>query len=240
MGYPGVAIDVSRDGDLGGVGSGYAAYIDITYEDVTQEPPTPSYPANTYVMENTDILFAWAWNSSTAAVQAAVQLEYKLASAGSWTVLSLTQTAHTYKLAGGLPQGAYVWRIKGTNDASETSTYSNTAEFTVIGKPSVPIINTPANKALTEITWQANDQNSSDITLTDSTGKILIEETVGSPTASYKPNMFLKGTYTVGIRYRNSSGMSSDWSYKAFSITASGPTKPTMTLYVDGSKVYVD
>lgn len=42
--------------------------------------------------------------------------------------------------------------------------------------------------------------------------------------------MFLKGTYTVGIRTRNSTGLVSDWSYKTFSITAAGPTKPSILL----------
>lgn len=226
-----VTVSPSVYAEIGGVGSGYAAYLTIDYEDVPQAAPGPAYPVGTYVNENTDLLFSWTWNSSTQAVQAAVQLEYKLASAQNYTVVSLTQTAHSYTLVGGLPQGAYVWRIKGTNDAGETSDYSNVAEFTVIGKPGVPVINTPANKAVTEITWQASDQNSFDITLTDSQGRELIKESVASSATNYKPNLLLKGTYTVGIRYRNSSGLSSDWAYKVFSITAAGPTKPSLTLY---------
>lgn len=224
---------------IGGYGHTNAAQLIIEYEDVTQLAPTPSYPVGAYVNENTDILFSWAWNSSTAAVQASVQLEYKLKSAANYTTVSLTQTSHTYTLAGGLPQGAYQWRIKGTNDAGETSAYSEVAEFTVIGKPSVPVINTPANKSLTEITWQASDQNSFDITLTDSNGKQLINETVASSASLYKPNMFLKGTYSVGIRYRNSTGLTSEWAYKAFSITAAGPAKPTMTLYGNGENARI-
>ena len=237
-GYPDYG-SPSMYAEIGGIGSGYAAYITIDYEDVPQAAPGPAYPVGTYVNENTDLLFSWAWNSSTQAVQASVQLEYKLASAQNYTVVSLTQTTHSYTLAGGLPQGAYVWRIKGTNDAGETSDYSNVAEFTVIGKPGVPVINTPANKALTEITWQASDQNSYDITLKDSEGKQLINETVASSSTSYTPNMLLKGTYTVGIRYRNSSGLSSDWAYKVFSITAAGPAKPVMTLYGDGENARI-
>lgn len=216
---------------IGSLGSGYAAYITIDYEDVPQAAPGPAYPVGTYVNENTDLLFSWAWNSSTQAVQAAVQLEYKLASAQNYTVVSLTQTAHSYTLVGGLPQGAYVWRIKGTNDAGETSDYSNVAEFTVIGKPGVPVINNPTNAALTTISWQATDQNSFDITLKDSDGKIILSDTRASSATSYTPSLLLKGTYTVGIRYRNSSGLSSDWAYKVFSITAAGPAKPSLTLY---------
>ena len=219
---------------IGSLGSGYAAYLTVSYEDVAQLAPSPAYPVGTYVNENTDLLFSWAWNSSTQAVQAAVQLEYKEVSEANYTVVSLTQTAHSYTLAGGLPQGAYVWRLKGTNDAGETSGYSNVAEFTVIGKPGVPVINTPTNAALTTITWQATDQNSFDITLKDSEGNLLLSDTKATSSTSYKPNLLLKGTYTAGIRYRNSSGLSSDWAYKVFSVTAAGPAKPAMTLYGEG------
>lgn len=239
-GFPGyIGPNDQYYGEIGGIGSGYAAYITIDYEDAVQLPPTPAYPVGTYVNENTDLLFSWSWNASTQAVQASVQLEYKLASAQNYTVVSLTQTAHSYTLVGGLPQGAYVWRIKGTNDVGEVSDYSNVAEFTVIGKPGVPVINAPTNAALTTITWQATDQNSFDITLKDSEGRLLINETVAGSATSYKPDLLLKGTYTVGIRYRNSTGLASDWAYKVFSITAAGPAKPTMTLYGDGENARI-
>ena len=226
-------------GLIGGLGSGYEAQLILDYEDITQLPPTPSYPSGLSVNENTDILFAWAWNSSTSAVQASVQLEYKLKSAGSYTAVSLTQTSHTYNLAGGLPQGTYQWRIKGTNDAGETSAYSEVAEFNVVGKPTAPIINEVPNRTLTEITWNTTDQNAYDITITDANGKVLIDESVASAESSYKPNIFLKGSYTVGIRTRNSTGLVSDWSYKAFSITAAGPAKPTIRLLQDDAQVRI-
>lgn len=218
------------NGRIGSVNSNYAAQLILDYEDVTQQPPTPSYPVGTYLNENTDIMFAWAWNSSTAAVQASVQLEYKLKTAANYTTVSLTQATHTYLLAGGLAQGTYQWRIKGTNDAGETSGYSEVAEFNVVGKPTAPVINSVPNKTLTAITWNTSDQNAFDVTLTDADGKELIKESVASAESSYKPNLFLKGTYTVGIRTRNSTGLVSDWSYKTFSIMAAGPTKPSILL----------
>ena len=235
-----IPIGTARDyGEIFGIGTANAAQLELTYEDQTQLPPTPSYPAGTYVNENTDILFAWAWNSSTAATQASVQLEYKLKTAGSWTTVSLTQTGHTYLLSGGLPQGTYKWRIKGTNDAGETSDYSETAEFNVVGKPAAPTINAVPNRTLTEITWNTTDQNAFDVTLTDANGKVLINESVASSASSYKPNVFLKGNYTVGIRTRNSTGLTSDWSYKAFSITAAGPAKPSMRLLQNDAQVFI-
>ena len=62
---------------------------------------------------------------------------------------------------------------------------------------------------------------------------------MASSESLYKPNVFLKGSYTVGIRTRNSTGLMSDWSYKAFNITAAGPSKPNMTLFQDDTQVRV-
>ena len=84
----------------------------------------------------------------------------------------------------GLPQGTYQWRIKGTNDAGETSAYSEVAEFNVVGKPTAPIINEVPNRTLTQITWNTTDQNAYDITITDANGKVLIDESVASAESS--------------------------------------------------------
>ena len=212
------------------VNASHVASLDIIYEDVTQLAPTPTYPVGANVDENSEVLFSWAWNSSTQAVQAAVQLEYKLKTDLNWTVLSLSQTGHNYKLTSGLAAGNYQWRIKGTNDASEVSDYSSTVEFNVVGKPAVPVINPVPNQALTEITWNAVGQLSADISLKDSNGNVLEEKTIASTEAVYKPNFFLKGTYSIGVRVKNSTGLTSDWAYRAFSITAAGPTKPSIRL----------
>jgi hypothetical protein len=142
-------------------------------------------------------------------------------------------------MSGGLEQGTYIWKIKGTNDAGEESSYSTGVRFYVVGKPAAPIINAVPNRTLTEITWNASDQNAFDITITDSAGKILINDSVASSESSYKPNIFLKGTYTVAIRTRNSTGLVSDWSYKAFSITASGPAKPSIRLLQNDAQVFI-
>lgn len=235
-----------------GLGSGYYAGIgnasltdyetrlSVDYEDVPQLPPSPSYPVGTYVTENTDLLFAWNWEATTGATQAAVQLEYKLKTAESWTVVSLTQTTHTYLLTGGLSQGVYQWRIKGTNDAGEVSDYSSIAEFNVVGQPAAPVIDNVPNKALTTITWATTDQNAFDIQIIDSNNKTVINDSVASSVASYKPNIFLKGSYTAKVRVRNSTGLVSDWGTKAFTINAAGPSKPTIRLFQDDTQITIE
>lgn len=217
----------------------YETKLSLTYEDVPQLPPSPSYPVGTYVNENTDLLFAWNWEATTGATQAAVQLEYKLKTAESWTVVSLTQTTHTYLLTGGLSQGVYQWRIKGTNDAGEVSDYSSVAEFSVVGQPATPVIDDVPNKALTTITWTTADQNAFDIEIIDSNNKKVVVDSVASATASYKPNVFLSGSYTAKVRVRNSTGLVSEWGTKAFTINAAGPSKPTFLLLQNDTHVSI-
>ena len=220
--------------------TGYETRLSLGYEDVPQLPPSPSYPVGTYVNENTDLLFAWNWEATTGATQAAVQLEYKLKTAESWTTVSLTQTNHTYLLTGGLAQGVYQWRIKGTNDAGEVSDYSSIAEFNVVGQPAAPVIDNVPNKALTTITWATTDQNAFDIQIIDSNNKTVINDSVASSVASYKPNIFLKGSYTAKVRVRNSTGLVSDWGTKAFTINAAGPSKPTIRLFQDDTQITIE
>ena len=217
----------------------YETKLSVTYEDVPQLPPAPSYPVGTYVNENTDLLFAWNWEATTGATQAAVQLEYKLKTAESWTVVSLTQTTHTYLLTGGLSQGVYQWRIKGTNDAGEVSDYSSIAEFSVVGQPATPVIDDVPNKALTTITWTTADQNAFDIQIIDSNNKAVVNDSVASAVASYKPNVFLSGSYTTKVRVRNSTGLVSEWGTKAFTINAAGPSKPTLLLLQNDTHVNI-
>lgn len=225
---------------LGGAGDTYPPYIVIDYTDVEQLPPTPAYPSNVYINENTDILFSWTFNSSTQAKQSAAVLEYKLASAAAYTVVNLTQEGYSYKLTGGLPQGAYEWRVKVTNDAGEISGYSTVAQFNVIGKPAAPVIGTPVNSSRTTIRWNSTDQNAFEIILTAADGTVLANEIVSSAETEYKPNMFLaNGSYTVGIRTKNSSGIFSEFAYKAFTINVSGPAKPAAVIRQDGAKVYL-
>ena len=235
--YPGV----SNYCGIGNVSNtGYETKLSLNYEDVPQLSPAPSYPVGTYVTENTDLLFAWNWEATTGATQAAVQLEYKLKTAESWTTVSLTQTTHTYLLSGGLSQGVYQWRIKGTNDAGEVSDYSSVAEFNVVGQPAAPVIDNVPNKALTTITWATTDQNAFDIQIIDSNNKTVINDSVASSVASYKPNIFLKGSYTAKVRVRNSTGLVSDWGTKAFTINAAGPSKPTIRLFQDDTQITIE
>ena len=207
-----------------------SCYLTVTYETAAQPAPTPLYPKDQTLIESDSTLFAWQFNSETAAVQTAAELQYKEASAQTYTTVNLTQSGYSYTLNQTLPAGSYQWRVKVTNDAGETSTYSEVANFNIVGKPAVPIINEPANKALTEITWNTSSQQSCEIVLSDQSGKELVHETLATAETSYKPNMFLKGQYLVKVRVMNDSLMWSEWAQKGFTISAAGPAAATMSI----------
>lgn len=202
--------------------------LTVEYETVAQLAPTPLYPKNTTLLEAQSMLFSWQFNAETEAVQAGVQLEYKKSTDQSYTVLSLTTTEHSYTVNSAFGPGTYQWRLKATNDIAETSGYSEVVTFNVIGKPAAPIIATPPNKAITTISWTAAEQFACEVKLLDANQNELIHETRATSESFYKPNMFLKGSYTFAVRIKNASDMWSDWAQIAFAITATGPTAATM------------
>lgn len=207
-----------------------STYLTVTYEAGTQPAPTPLYPKDVTLVESASTLFSWQFNSETEATQTAAELQYKLASAQSYTTVSLTQTGYSYTLNQTLAAGAYQWRVKVTNDAGTTSNYSEVANFNIVGKPASPIINEPANKALTMLSWNTTNQQSCELILKDQSGRELVHETIATNDATYKPNIFLKGQYLFSVRVMNDSMLWSDWAERAFTISAAGPSAATIAL----------
>ena len=215
-------------------------YLEIDYETVAQAAPTPLYPKDTTLLEAQSMMFSWQFNSETEAVQAGVQLEYKKSTDQSYTVLSLTTTAHSYTVAATFSPGTYQWRLKAINDISETSGYSDVVTFNVIGKPAAPVIATPPNRALTTISWSAANQYACEIKLLDANQKELIHETLASAQTTYSPNIFLKGNYVFLVRVKNESDLWSDWAQIAFAITAAGPAAATVTAIPENEHAKIE
>ena len=214
-----------------------SCYLTVDYEAGTQPAPTPLYPKDVTLIEADSTLFSWQFNSETEAVQASAQLEYKATSAGSYTTVSLTQSGYSYTLNQRLAPGSYQWRVKVTNDAGTASGYSDIAYFNIVGRPAAPIINAPANKTLTEISWNTSNQQACEIILADQSGKELYHETLATGDTFYKPNFFLSGPYMFSVRVMNDSLMWSDWSQRAFTISAAGPTAATISLSQVGNSI---
>jgi len=206
-----------------------SAYLTIDYDDVAQPAPTPTYPCNVTLQENKDVSFTWLFNSSTAAGQKSATLQYKLVSAGSWTTVTSSGEAKSYILPGGLPQGSYEWRVAVTNVIDETSSYSATQSFNVIGKPASPVIETPDNCCLTTIRWNATGQDAAEILLYQN-DVLLAHETRATTIAEYKPQMFLKGDYSIKVRIKNNADIWSNFAISTFSINAAGPDKGTLEM----------
>ena len=224
---------------IGGISGGSGSYLEITYEDVEQLPPTITYPVDVYVRQGEPVLFSWVYNSLTAATQASVTLEWKAESATTYNVINLTQTAQSYMADIEFPAGTIDWRIKVTNDVGEISAYSE-AKFVVIGKPAIPVITDVKNQALTEITWNASDQCVYEIIISDAVGNVLVSETVHSGETSYKPQMFLaNGAYNIRLRTKNSIELWSDYTSKTVTINAVAPVQPTLSLNVEQNRVRI-
>ena len=206
------------------------SYLSVVYEPATQPAPTPLYPKDQTIIEAASTLFTWQFNSDTEAVQASAELQYKNVEDDNYTTVSLTQATPSYLLQTALPVGSYQWRVKVTNDAGTTSSYSEVAYFNIIGRPASPIINEPENKTLTEITWNTVDQQSCEVILKDAAGNELYHETLAKSEANYRPNFFLDGSYLFSVRVMNGSAMWSDWGQRAFTISAVGPDAATLAL----------
>lgn len=204
--------------------------INVTYMDVTQPAPTPIYPTGIAVMEADSINFSWQYNSATAAGQISATLQYKNVNDLDWTTVTSSGAGTNYTLNTRLPQGAYAWRVAVTNAIYETSSYSEIQYFDIIGKPASPVINAPANKALTEITWQATGQEAIDLMFYDSNGNLIDHVTEATTQASYKPQFFLKGTYNIKIRIKNNTDIWSDFGQYGFTISGSAPNAGNLVV----------
>lgn len=202
----------------------------VDYEPGTQPAPTPLYPRDITLIEPEQTLFSWQFNAETGAVQTAAELQWKNVTDENYTTVSLTQSGYSYTLNTALPVGSYQWRVKVTNDAGETSSYSDVAYFSVIGKPAAPIINDIDNKTLPTITWNTTDQQSCEIILSDQSGQELYHDTLATNESIFRPNFFLDGGYLFSVRVMNNSMMWSDWAQRGFNITATGPSAATLSL----------
>lgn len=214
--------------------------LTIVYDSVEQPAPTLVYPVDVTMRQASSTVFAWQFNSVTEAVQASVQLEYKLSSDANYTVVTISGDAQSYMLSSQLAPGEYSWRAKVTNSAGDVSQYSAVKTFTVIGKPALPVIGTPENKTLTAITWNADDQCAYELVISDTSGKVIDSVSNVGAAAVYRPNVFLRGNYSVSIRVKNSSEIWSDWASKAFVISGTAPSSGSFIVRADGPDVYID
>lgn len=201
-----------------------SSYCNIVYfQIVAQSAPTPVSPGdNITLFEGHDITFTWVYNSLTPATQESATIKYRVRGGSTWTTYTST-SSNPYCTISDIPQGQYEWCLNITNNYGETSADSGTLEFNIIGRPQKPIILEPDNCCLTTISWNAAGQEAAEFILMDEDGNILIHETVATAVTSYKPQMFLKGTYKAMARIKNNSDLWSDYGELEFDIDAAEP-----------------
>lgn len=201
-----------------------SSYCNIKYfQIVAQSAPTPVSPGdNITLFEGHDITFTWVYNSLTPATQASATIKYRVRGGSTWTTYTST-SSNPYCTISDIPQGQYEWCLNITNNYGETSADSGTLEFNIIGRPQKPIILEPDNCCLTTISWNAEGQEAAEFILMDEDDNILIHETVATAVTSYKPQMFLKGSYKAMARIKNNSDLWSDYGELEFDIDAAEP-----------------
>lgn len=217
-----------------------SSYCTIKYfQIVVQSPPTPTSPGdNISLFEGHDVVFTWIYNSLTPATQTSATIKYRVRGGSTWTTYT-SASANPFCTISDIPQGQYEWCLNITNNYGETSADSSTLEFNIIGRPQRPIILTPDNCCLTTISWNASGQEAAEFILMQG-DDILIHETVATDVTSYKPQMFLKGTYTAKARIKNNSDLWSDYGELEFTIDAAAPDAGVLVAIPYDTEIHLE
>lgn len=198
-------------------------YLTVVYSESPIEPPTPLMPEeNQLFKDDVAIEFAWRYNSLAPQTQKSAEIKYRTLGSDEWTVYTLNSDETSVEISD-IPQGQYEWCVNTSNYYNETSEDSEIKHFNVIGRPATPEINEPDNCCLTTISWNASGQEAAEFILMDGDGNVLIHETVATAVTSYKPQMFLKGSYKAMARIKNNSDLWSDYGELEFDIDAAEP-----------------
>ena len=218
-----------------------SSYSNIKYfQIVAQSAPTPTSPGdNITLFEGHDITFTWLYNSLTPATQASATIKYRVRGGSTWTTYT-SASSNPYCTISDIPQGQYEWCLNITNNYGETSADSSTLEFNIIGRPQKPIILEPANCCLTTISWNAEGQEAAEFILMDGDDNILIHETVATAVTSYKPQMFLKGSYKAMARIKNNSDLWSDYGELEFTIDAAAPDAGVLVAIPYDTEIHLE
>lgn len=236
-------ITTSNDVVIWAYGTSSPVTLTIEYEDVLPGEPIIIYPVDAYVSQDQPIRFSWAHNTESGAYQNAYELQWKKSNEESWTNLAIgTGTQNSYTAAADtFPTGIINWRVRTTDILGQVSDYS-TASFIVKGKPLAPIISETKNDALTEIKWSSSEQVVYESELYKD-GVRLLNDAKSTEENSYNPLMFLAdGTYEFRIRIMNVYNIWSDWTSKIFTISTTKPSKPTISVSLNGYcvKIVID
>lgn len=215
--------------------SGNVPYIEITYNDAVPDLPTILYPNGDVIEKGNALTFQWKHNSLYDTGQVKYDFGYRQQGNASWTeALGVVTTVQNRTLdTNALPTGIIEWRVRTYNANNAVSEYAY-GSFELTGRPTAPIIDSMKNDAITEIAWRSNEAETAIYRLWIYQGATLVHDSGEMPGGlknSYAPNMMLpNGQYTIKMRIGSVYGVWSDESAKVFTISASIPTAPDITL----------
>lgn len=211
----------------------------LSYEAVDPVTPVISTPNGTYENRQNEIRFDWIYKSQTEAKQASATLEYRTGTSGSYNAINIYSSNNYYIMpANTLSSGICEWRVKTTDTDGKISEYAYAA-FTVIDRPSVPIITDIDNKCIAAIFWSSSDQISFEIEIYNE-NELKYSKKVSSSANNYKPNMFFANTtYTIKLRVCNIYGLWSEWGSKIFTFTFVNPVKPSILVAAINHEVII-
>lgn len=225
--------------------SGNIPYIEITYNDAVPDLPTILYPDGDVIEKGNAITFQWHHNSLYDTGQVKYDFGWRQQGNASWTeTLGVVTTEESRTVdSNALPTGIIEWRVRTYNAINAVSEYAY-GSFELTGRPTAPIIDTMKNDAITEIAWRSNAAETAIFHIWIYQGATLIHDSGDMPgglKSTYIPNMvFPNGTYTVKMRIGSVYGVWSDESAKVFTISASVPNTPDMTLSVTHGGILIN
>jgi len=208
-------------------------YIEIVYEDVPPDKPTPRNPVGDYKDVFATIRFEWDYNSSVGGTQKAFDLQWSTDQI-NWTTISQT-TPNTYcDVPGGtFPTGNIYWRIRTYNEYDEVSPWSDIQSFYAVGAPSAPTISSvSAGTARPTVSWAAFNQQIYQLQILS--GETVVYDSGEQPGINIRQHKvtawLTDGDYTARIRIKNEYDMWSEWGSTIFTVSTAKPQKPSFSL----------
>lgn len=208
-------------------------YLEIVYEDVLPNAPTPTDPIGDYKDNKAVVRFAWQYNSDVGGVQKAFDLQWSTDQI-NWTTVSQTISNMYYDMpADTLPAGNIYWRVRTYNEYDEVGPYCDIQSFYAIGAPAAPVLNAiPSNTARPVVTWSAFSQQVYQLQVLS--GDTIVYDSGVVPGISIRQHKIkawlADGEYTVKLRIKNEYDLWSEWGSAAVTISTDKPEKPSIAL----------
>ena len=173
--------------------------------------------------------FSWQHIISTGTPQSKADLQWS-ADGTTWNTLATVTGENQYYdvPANTFTSGTKYWRVRTYNTDDTASEWSDKAEFIAINAPYAPSIVIQSTGPRPRITWQTNEQEAYQLTLSDGYASGTV---YGTEKAWRSPVYLADGSYTVRVRVQNKYGVWSEWS--AAALPVSHTEGEAITLSVD-------